>query len=325
MGAGGSTHLTALREASKEDLKSCFQEASVEDRKKLLAALGAQGLEATALSSQRKFFVGANWKCSLESNEAVEAILSQLASRWNGAGPPGVELCIFPPYVYLDRARQRLGKDIRVGSQNAWDAATGFSCTGAVTASMIRAVGGDWVMLGHSDRRNVLGEPDSLISEKVARCLSVGLSVNLTIGEKLEAREKGEEMTILQAQLGAVIEPVSAANAWGRVVVAYEPVWAVGDGATPCSPEEAQRIHAGLRAWLQEKVGSAAANGCRFVYTGSVNEKNAADYAKLTDVDGFVVGRAGLDVEKLASICDTLVNCKKDVASHPGDSSIAGG
>merc|ERR1740121_1108309 len=148
-----------------------------------------------------------------------------------------VELCVFPPYVFLDSVRQQLRGEFQVGSQNAWDSAPGFMSTGVVTADMLHEVGCRWVLLGHSDRRNVLGENDAFIAEKVARCLKNGLCVNLTLGETLELRNAGKALETLQRQLSAAAAGVPA-DAWNRVVVAYEPFWATGEGATPCSPEE---------------------------------------------------------------------------------------
>jgi len=261
-----------------------------------------------------RLFVGANWKCSLETVEEVDKLLGEMVACFGAGGPEGVELCVFAPYVFIERAKYTLGTGIHVGSQNAWDAAEGFACTGVVSAKMLKGIGCRWVLLGHSDRRNVLGETDVLISTKVRQCLEAGLNVNITIGEKAEARSAGEELKVLQAQLGEAAKGVPA-DAWGRVAVAYEPVWAVGEGATPCQPEEAQRVHAALRAFLETEVGAEAAKECRFLYTGSVNEKNAQEYASLPDVDGFVVGRAGLDCTKLSSICSTLKAAKEKTES----------
>jgi len=260
---------------------------------------------------KKKFFIGANWKCSLEGPNEVDALVRQLNSLWvSKAGSlDDVELCLYPPYVFLDRVRDQLSAELCVGGQNAWDAAPGFASTGVVTADMLRDVGCSWVLLGHSDRRNVLGESDAYIAEKVAKCFASGLNVNLTIGEKLEDREAGRALDVLVMQLGAAAAGVPS-DGWDRVVVAYEPVWAIGEGAQPCSPEETQRVHSALRGWLKEHVSEIAARSCRLVYTGSVNEGNAAQFAQLPDVDGFVVGRAGLDAEKLLSICSTLVERK---------------
>jgi triosephosphate isomerase len=254
-----------------------------------------------------KRFVGANWKCSLESVVEVDKLISDMNAFWqaNGDKMSELEICVFPPYVFLDRVRQQLHPEICVGSQNAWDAAPGFKSTGVVTAEMLHAVGCRWVLLGHSDRRNSLGETDSLIHDKVDKCLEGGLSVNLTIGETLEARNEGKAIETLIGQLSAAVANVPE-NAWNQIAIAYEPVWAIGEGATPCSPEETQSVLSSLRSWISENKGEACARACRLLYTGSVNEKNAKEYASLADVDGFVVGRAGLDVAKLATICTSF-------------------
>lgn len=165
------------------------------------------------------------------------------------------------------------------------------------------------VLLGHSDRRNNLGETDELIADKAKSVLAEGLSLCLTIGEKGEQRANNETEAVLKKQLGAVAAVVPA-DAWNRIALAYEPVWAVGEGATPCAPEEAQRIHTVLRNYIRETVSVEASEACRITYTGSVNENNAAGYAALSEVDGFVVGRAGLDTVKLTSIIKTLVEAK---------------
>mmetsp|Transcript_110065 Transcript_110065/g.194963 ORF Transcript_110065/g.194963 Transcript_110065/m.194963 type:complete len:353 (+) Transcript_110065:57-1115(+) len=278
---------------------------------------------AEAPKKAGRFFVGANWKCSINNAEGADALVAKLNDAWKNGGSllSDVEVCVFPPYVFLDRVRAQLRSGTAsVGSQNAWDAAPGFSCTGVVTAEMLRSTGCQWVLLGHSDRRNVLGETDSLIADKVSKCLEAGLSVNLTIGETREVRESvGSDgaTKVLLGQLEAAAAGIPN-DAWGRIAVAYEPVWAIGEGASPCSPEETQRILAALREWIRDRAGATAAADCRLLYTGSVNEANAAEYAKLPEVDGFIVGRAGLDVGKLVSICSTLASCKK-VKVDPGD------
>lgn len=259
----------------------------------------------------RPTFLGANWKCNLDTIGQVDDHVDALNAMWCSLDPSeagAVELCVHPPFVFLDRVRERLHKDIGVGSQNALDArGPDRSNTGATTMKMIREVGCEWVLLGHSDRRNNLGESNKLIASKVQAALEAGLGVCLTIGEKRSQRNWGLALATLRKQLAAAARVIPR-DAWKNVVCAYEPVWAVGEGATPCSPEEAQRVNAALRGWIRENVGDDAADACRLTYTGSVNEENAADYAALPDVDGFVVGRAGLDTTKLRSIIHTLTS-----------------
>jgi len=270
----------------------------------LLLALSSFLWEAAS-----KKFLGANWKCTLESIEDVDELVNNLNQMWESlsdAEAASVELCVNPPYVFIEHVRQRLVKDIAVGSQNAFDAiGPNKGNTGSCTMPMLRSVGSEWVLLGHSDRRNSLGETNALISDKVQKTLEAGMGVILTMGELKWQRQTFQALSTLRTQLKIAAKGIPA-DAWGNVVLAYEPVWAIGEGATPCSPKEAQRVSAALRTWIRHNVGDEAAEACRIVYTGSVNEKNAADYAGLDGVDGFVVGRAGLDTTKLKSIIKDL-------------------
>ena len=138
-------------------------------------------------------------------------------------------------------------------------------------------------------------------------CLSSGLRVTLTIGELPYQRRWGLALPTLRKQVLQAMKGIHP-DEWDRIVIAYEPVWAVGEGATPCSPEEAQRVNTYLRNLIAKHVNADAAAACTLTYTGSVNDVNAADYASLKDVEGFVVGRAGLDMTKLKSIIHTLAN-----------------
>lgn len=261
--------------------------------------------------SEKKLFLAANWKCKVGDGdvEEVDNLCDDLNMMWSTltqAEKEKIELCVNPPFVFLDRVRTRLNKEISVGSQNVFDArGPNGGNTGATTAKMLHAVGSEWVLLGHSDRRNNLGETDELIADKVKESLSAGLGVILTIGELPNQRRWGRALPTLRKQLGAAMKGIKP-DEWHKIVVAYEPVWAVGEGATPCSPEEAQRINEELRKFISQRAGAAAAAACRLTYTGSVNENNAAEYASLVDVDGFVVGRAGLDTSKLRIIIQTL-------------------
>lgn len=260
-----------------------------------------------------KIYIGCNWKCSIENPAEADKLVLALNEAWTGldqSSRDAVELSVHPPYVFIDRVRQNLDKGIAVGSQNLYDASfPNKGNTGATTAKMLSQLGAQWVLLGHSDRRNNLGETDELIADKAKSVLEEGLSLCLTIGENGEQRANNETETVLKNQLGAVAAVVPE-DAWNRVALAYEPVWAVGEGATPCAPAEAQRIHSVLREYVCETVSAAAAASCRITYTGSVNENNAAGYAELSEVDGFVVGRAGLDTAKLTSIIKAIVMAK---------------
>ncbi|KAL7530910.1 hypothetical protein ACHAXR_003740, partial [Thalassiosira sp. AJA248-18] len=260
---------------------------------------------------QKKLFIGCNWKCAIETTNEVDEICDDMNRMWKSLSDDvksKVEICVNPPYVFLDRVRRRLPREISLGSQNVFDArGPNIGNTGATTAKMLKSLGVATVLLGHSDRRNNLGETDALISDKVKKALSAGLGVTLTIGELPYQRRWGLALRTLRKQLGAAIKGIQP-DEWDRIVIAYEPVWAVGEGATPCSPKEAQRINAYLRKIITKLVSADAAAACRLTYTGSVNEINAVEYASLEDVAGFVVGRAGLDMAKLRSIIHTLAD-----------------
>lgn len=269
-------------------------------------------------SNERKKFLGANWKCSLETVEQVDDCIFQLNQLWESLPlneKDAVELCIYPSYCFIDRVRKGLhnkNNNIVVGSQNVYDATGNAGFTGSCTPKMVQSLGGTNVLIGHSDRRNALGESNALIAQKVQQCLAVeGLSVTLTIGETAWQRKTGRALSTLYHQLRVATQSLlvnggANANNWHNLVIAYEPVWAIGDGATPCSPTEAARVHSALRAWIARRVSPEAAAACRLVYTGSVNAQNAIEYTSLDHVDGSVVGRAGLDMVQLKSIIQTL-------------------
>uniref|UniRef100_A0A0G4HD20 Triosephosphate isomerase n=1 Tax=Chromera velia CCMP2878 TaxID=1169474 RepID=A0A0G4HD20_9ALVE len=165
-----------------------------------------------------------------------------------------IELCLCPPFVLVDRVRRLLDRRIAVGAQNVFEACGPLKeGTGVITLSLFREVGCSWIILGHSDSRNIFGETDLLIAEKTVACLSVGLGVNLTVGETSEQRASGEEIETLIMQTKATAERVGPSD-WERIVIACEPVWAVGEGAVPCSPEEATQVLEEVRNWLDKNA-----------------------------------------------------------------------
>jgi len=193
------------------------------------------------------------------------------------------------PAPYLDYCRQKLPASIGVAAQNCYKAGKG-AFTGETSADMIKDCGCQWVVLGHSERRNVFGEGDALIGEKVAFALDNGLKVIPCVGEKLEEREAGKTQEVVFKQLEAIAAKVSD---WNRVVLAYEPVWAIGTGKT-ATPEQAQEVHAAIRAWLKDKVSAEVSDGTRILYGGSVTADNCRELAKCPDIDGSLVGGASL-------------------------------
>ncbi|KAJ3686740.1 hypothetical protein LUZ61_015904 [Rhynchospora tenuis] len=238
----------------------------------------------------RKFFVGGNWKCN-GTIEEVKKIISIL----NGGDVPSsdvVEVVVSPPYVFLPLVKSELRPDFHVAAQNCW-VKKGGAYTGEISAEMLVNLDIPWVIIGHSERRALLGETNEFVGDKVAYALSKGLKVIACVGETLEQREAGSTMEVVAAQTKAIAEKISD---WSNVVIAYEPVWAIGTGKV-ATPAQAQEVHADLRGWLSSNVSAEVAESTRILYGGSVNGANCKELAAQPDVDGFLVGGASLKPE----------------------------
>jgi triosephosphate isomerase len=233
----------------------------------------------------RKFFVGGNWKMN-GTKDSIDKIVEFLN---NGDLDPNCEVVVGVPAIYLDYCRKNLKANVGVAAQNCYKAEKG-AFTGENSAAMIKDCGCNWVILGHSERRNVFGESDQLVGEKVAFALQSGLSVIPCIGELLEEREAGKTTEVCFRQLKAIADNVSD---WSRVVLAYEPVWAIGTGKT-ATPEQAQEVHLAIRNWLKENVNDEVAESTRILYGGSVTAANCRELAACPDIDGSLVGGASL-------------------------------
>ncbi|XP_068699357.1 triosephosphate isomerase-like [Montipora foliosa] len=236
----------------------------------------------------RKFFVGGNWKMN-GSKSSIDGIIKVLAE---GDLSSSTEVVVAPPTIYLDYVRTLIKPEVGVSAQNCFKVAKG-AFTGEISPAMIKDVGCEWVILGHSERRNIFKEPDELIGEKVAHALSEGLKVIACIGELLSEREAGKTMEVVSRQIKAIADNVAD---WSKVVIAYEPVWAIGTGVT-ATPQQAQEVHHMLRGWLKDNVSTEVSEKTRIIYGGSVNAKNCQELAKQGDVDGFLVGGASLKPE----------------------------
>lgn len=202
------------------------------------------------------------------------------------------EVVVSPPSIYLDYVRQRVKAEIGVSAQNCYKVASG-AFTGEISPEMIADMGCHWVILGHSERRNVFGETDELIGEKVSYAMSSGLKVIACIGELLSEREAGKTEEVVFRQLKAIADKTTD---WNRIVIAYEPVWAIGTGKT-ATPQQAQEVHCQLREWLKQNISADIAQSTRIIYGGSVNAKNCRDLGAEADIDGFLVGGASLKPE----------------------------
>ncbi|KAI3361162.1 hypothetical protein L3Q82_013353 [Scortum barcoo] len=211
-----------------------------------------------------------------------------------------VEVVCGAPSIYLDFVRSKLDAKFGVAAQNCYKVSKG-AFTGEISPAMINDCGVNWVILGHSERRHVFGESDELIGQKTAHALENGLGVIACIGEKLDEREGGitEKVVFAQTKVIAVqfvLSQTCYVKDWSKVVLAYEPVWAIGTGKT-ASPQQAQEVHEKLRAWLKTNVSEAVANSVRIIYGGSVTGATCKELASQKDVDGFLVGGASLKPE----------------------------
>jgi triosephosphate isomerase len=245
----------------------------------------------------RRPVVAGNWKMH-GSRSANEALLSDVEQRANLEW--GVDIVVFPPYVYLaDTVRRLEDSAVAVGAQDVCAEPVG-AFTGQVSAAMLKDVGCRYVIVGHSERRRLYHEDDVLVARKFAAVLQAGLIPVLCVGETLEERETHRTETVVSRQL----EAVSAMNgiaSFDRAVIAYEPVWAIGTGRT-ASPQQAQAVHAYLRGRIALQDAKIA-DRLRILYGGSVKASNAAELFSMSDVDGGLVGGASLSADEFLEIC----------------------
>ena len=201
-----------------------------------------------------------------------------------------VDVVVAPSMIHMGAAQAALaGSQVQLSAQNCSLYGNG-AYTGETSAAMLKDFGLGWVILGHSERRHVFGESDEVVANKTKIALDNGLSVMACIGEKLDERESGNTDAVNARQLSAIREQVED---WSKIVIAYEPVWAIGTGVV-ATPDQAQEAHDNVRAWLRTNVSAEAANETRILYGGSVTDKNADELIAKPDVDGFLVGGASL-------------------------------
>lgn len=261
-------------------------------------------------STMRGFFVGGNWKMngSLRLVEQFATSDAAVATRAARATAGCVDVVICPPFPFLAAAKAAFGSDaegMAVGAQNCHFAEAG-AFTGEVSVGMLQELAVDWVIIGHSERRAVFGESGEWIGRKTQRVLDAGLRVILCVGETGEERTRGETMRIIETQLR---ECAASWPQWqpDRLVIAYEPVWAIGTGQV-ATPQQAQEVHLHLRQFVKEHVSETVAQQLRIIYGGSVTAENCANLSRQPDIDGFLVGGASLKSDDLACIIRSFDN-----------------
>ncbi len=245
--------------------------------------------------------VAGNWKMNKTAREAAA-----LAAGVRGLldGLDGVECVLCPPFTSLRAVREALsGSRIGLGAQNVhWEASGAF--TGEISAPMLVEESCAYVIVGHSERRQYFGETDETVNRRARAALAAGLKPIVCVGETLAEREAGATFVVVERQVRQGLAGLSAAD-WDRVVIAYEPVWAIGTGRT-ATAAQAQEVHARIRGLLRELAG-AAAERIRIQYGGSVKADNAAELFGQPDIDGGLIGGASLQAETFAAICRAAV------------------
>lgn len=253
----------------------------------------------------RRPLVMGNWKMngsSLSNQALIEALEPVVADC------PDIDVAVCPPFVYLPQVVELCRETgIGAGAQNMSELDRG-AYTGEVSAEMLRDLEVSFVLVGHSERRSLFNETDTLVAAKVEKALERGLVPVLCVGETLSERQSGQMQSVISAQVEAVLTRCSI-NAFTQIVVAYEPVWAIGTGET-ATPEQAQEVHALIRAQLAQADADIAAR-TTILYGGSVNASNAASLFGMTDVDGGLVGGASLKANDFAEICRAAQSVKQ--------------
>ncbi len=242
--------------------------------------------------------IAGNWKMNGLRRDA-EALARDVAAAVTAS--EGVEVLVCPPFVHLDAVGVVLADSgISLGAQNCADAGQGAR-TGEVAADMLVDMGATHVILGHSERREFYGEDDGLVAGRYRQALEAGLTPVLCVGETLSERDAGQTEAVVAGQIRGITDRLGA-DSLGPGVIAYEPVWAIGTGRT-ASAEQAQAMHAFIRAQLAGIEGESAASARRLLYGGSMKPGNAAELLAMDDVDGGLIGGASLDAGDFAAIC----------------------
>jgi len=250
----------------------------------------------------RKTLIAGNWKMhgNLASIESlVNGIKRQLDNNWQS------DVLVCPPSLYIDKTIQ-LAQDskISVGGQNLSEQEQG-AFTGEISGDMLKDLGANYVLVGHSERRSLYNESNVLVAEKFAKALEKGLVPVLCVGETLEQRENGTTMEVVKGQIDAVLDfyqdKATGLEKLGQGVIAYEPVWAIGTGVT-ASPEQAQETHAEIRRYLST-MNQSVAEKVQILYGGSMKAANAGELLAQKDIDGGLIGGASLKADEFIAIC----------------------
>jgi triosephosphate isomerase len=245
----------------------------------------------------RRALIAGNWKMNLDRAAAVA--LAEGVAR-EARNVDGVDLAVCPPSPYLDAVAVALaGSRVALGAQNMYHQPQG-AFTGEISAAMLCDLGCTYVILGHSERRHILGETDADVNKKVHSALQAGLTPIVCVGELLAEREAGRTMEVIRRQFDGSLAGLSAEQIC-RIVIAYEPVWAIGTGRV-ATPQQAEEVHLDLRKIMQDRYNGQVADSVRIQYGGSVKPENASELLGQPDIDGALVGGASLKVDQFMGI-----------------------
>jgi triosephosphate isomerase (TIM) len=245
----------------------------------------------------RRPLIAGNWKMNL--NRASAVALAEGVAR-QAAEAKGVDLAVCPPSCYLEAVGRAIaGSKVALGAQNMYHEREG-AFTGELSAAMLCDLGCTYVILGHSERRHILGETDEAVNKKVHAALAAGLVPIVCVGELLADRETGQTLPIIRRQFDGSLAGLSAEQ-MKMVVIAYEPVWAIGTGKV-ATPQQAEDVHSALRKLIADRYNNSIADVVRIQYGGSVKPENAAELLGQPDIDGALVGGASLKVDQFLGI-----------------------
>lgn len=248
----------------------------------------------------RKQIVAGNWKMNKDYVDS-EILVSKLLGQHKHSN---IEVIIAPPFTNLLASINALkGSSIKVAAQNMHFAESG-AYTGEISAAMLKSIGVNTVILGHSERRAYFNESDDLLAKKVDTALAHDMRVIFCFGEELKDRKSGNENSVVESQIKKALFHLPEA-AWGQIVLAYEPVWAIGTGET-ATPDQAQDMHAFIRKTLANAYAQSLADSVSILYGGSVKSSNAEEIFSKTDVDGGLIGGAALDAEHFTAIVNAF-------------------
>ncbi|MES2653485.1 MAG: triose-phosphate isomerase [Bacteroidota bacterium] len=250
----------------------------------------------------RKKIVAGNWKMNMDYSEGISTF-SEIVNMVRDEKKGNQIAVICTPYIHLNSLAQLSSGIVKIGAQNCHQNESG-AFTGEISAKMIKSTGCEYVIIGHSERRQYFAETDALLAEKTNIALKNNLIPIFCIGETLDERNNGSYYQVLKSQLEQGIFSLSAED-FAKVVLAYEPVWAIGTGLT-ASPEQAQDIHAFIRSEIEAKYGWALADDTTILYGGSCNAKNAPELFAQHDIDGGLIGGASLKSRDFTDIVKAL-------------------